>query len=200
MMNLKAETTDRRINRTQQSLRKALIELILEKHYDTISVQDIIDRANVGRSTFYTHFRDKEDLFRGDWERVLNHFVDQITVENLNEGRIFPIRELFEHLKDFHHFYRALVRSGKVEKIFSQGQQFMAGRIGEKLSSLLQTETSVPISILANYLSGEIFSNLKWWLDNNMPYSPLQMDEFFHQLVVSGFMATIGKSIALQSA
>ncbi|NJM53793.1 MAG: TetR family transcriptional regulator [Blastocatellia bacterium] len=91
-MNIKNETADRRTNRTQKALRNALIELILEKHYDTISVQDIIDRADIGRSTFYNHFRDKEDLFRGDWERVLHHFVEQITAENLREGRIFPIR------------------------------------------------------------------------------------------------------------
>jgi AcrR family transcriptional regulator len=185
-MNLKAETTDRRINRTQQALRNALIELILEKHYDTISVQDIIDRANVGRSTFYNHFRDKEDLFRGDWERLLNHFVGQITVEKLNEGRIFPIWEVFEHLKDFHHFYRALVKSGKVEKIFSQGQSYLSRKFEEKFSSLLASDIPIPIPILANYLAGEIFSNLKWWLDNNMPYSPQQMDKFFHQIVMSG--------------
>lgn len=186
-MNIKNETTDRRSNRTQQSLRNALIELILEKHYDTISVQDIIDRANVGRSTFYNHFRDKEDLFRGDWERLLNHFVGKITVESLKEGRIFPIRELFEHLKDFHHFYRALVKSGKVEKIFSIGQNYLAERIEEKLTLLITKETSVPIPLLANYLSNEVFSNLKWWLGKNMPHSPKQMDDFFHQLLMPGF-------------
>ena len=59
---------DRRVGRTVTSLRKALTELILEKHYDSITVQDIIDRANVGRSTFYTHFRDKEDVLISDWK------------------------------------------------------------------------------------------------------------------------------------
>lgn len=194
-MNAQTKTEDRRINRTQQSLRSALIELILEKHYDTISVQDIIDRANVGRSTFYLHFRDKEDLFRGDWERVLNHFVGKITAESLHEGRIFPIRELFEHLKDFHHFYRALVKSGKIEQIFSVGQKYLAEQIELKIISLLSIEDTllIPIPILANYLSSEIVSNLKWWLDNNMPHSPEKMDEIFHQLVVVGFRIGLRK-------
>lgn len=194
-MNIKAKTEDRRINRTQQSLRNALIELILEKHYDTISVQDIIDRANVGRSTFYLHFRDKEDLFRGDWERVLDHFVEKISAESLHEGRIFPIRELFEHLKDFHHFYRALVKSGKIEQIFSIGQKYLAEQIELKIISLLSIEDTplIPIPILANYLASEIVSNLKWWLDNNMPHSPEKMDEIFHQLVVAGFRVGLKK-------
>lgn len=74
-MSNESQKADRRVQKTQQSLRNALIALILEKHYDTISVQDIIERANVGRSTFYLHFRDKEDLFRGDWQRMLEYFV-----------------------------------------------------------------------------------------------------------------------------
>jgi AcrR family transcriptional regulator len=194
-MNDTTKTEDRRINRTQQSLRNALIELILEKHYDTISVQDIIDRANVGRSTFYLHFRDKEDLFRGDWERLLNHFVSKMSAESLNEGRIFPIRELFEHLQDFHHFYRALVKSGKIAHIFNIGQRYLAEQIEAKIISLLTIEDTplIPTPILANYLSSEIFSNLKWWLDNNMPYSPEKMDEIFHQLVVEGFRIGLRK-------
>lgn len=192
-MKIQIQVADRRVQKTQQSLRNALIALILEKHYDTITVQDIIDRANVGRSTFYLHFRDKEDLFRGDWERLLNHFVERIKRKNLFEGRIFPICELFEHLKDFHHFYRALVKSGKIEWLFSLGQKYLAERLEKHITSLLETEnrTLVPIPILANYLACEIFSNLKWWLDNDMPYSPEKMDEIFHNLATLGFRQSI---------
>jgi AcrR family transcriptional regulator len=187
-MNTKAQTEDRRVQRTQKSLRDALIELIQEKHYDTISVQDIIGRANVGRSTFYLHFRDKEDLFRGDWQRMLGFFVEQITPENLQAGRIFPIRELFEHLKDFHHLYRALVKSGKIDRLFGYGQKYLAERIEIRINSVLnlQEQTTIPIPIMANYLASEVFSQLKWWLDNDMPYPPERMDEIFHQLIMSG--------------
>lgn len=192
-MNMKAQTEDRRVQRTQQSLREALIKLILEKHYDTISVQDIIDRANVGRSTFYLHFRDKEDLFRGDWQRMLEFFVRQITPENLEKGRVFPIRELFEHLKDFHHLYRALVKSGKIDQLFAYGQKYLAEGIELRINSVLNTEeqTTVPLPILANYLASEVFSQLKWWLDNDMPYPPEQMDEIVHQLILPGFKSAL---------
>lgn len=185
---MKSQTEDRRVQRTQKSLRDALIALILEKHYDTISVQDIIERANVGRSTFYLHFRDKEDLFRGDWQRMLEYFIGRITPENLQAGRIFPIRELFEHLKDFHHLYRALVKSGKIDRLFGYGQKYLAERIEIRINSdfNLETQTKIPIPFLANYLANEVFSQLKWWLDNDMPYPPEQMDEIFHQLILSG--------------
>lgn len=195
-MNVKAKTEDRRVQRTQQSLRNALIELILEQHYDSISVQDIIDRANVGRSTFYLHFRDKEDLFRGDWQRMLEFFVGQITTENLQTGRIFPIRELFEHLKDFHHLYRALVKSGKIDRLFGYGQKYLAERIEVRINTALNLEekTNIPIPILANFLSSEVFSQLKWWLDNDMPYPPEQMDEIFHRLIMPGIESALNQT------
>lgn len=194
-MNTKFQADDRRVQRTQKSLRDALIELILEKHYDRITVQDIIDRANVGRSTFYLHFRDKEDLFRSDWQRMLEYFVGQITPENLQAGRIFPIRELFEHLKDFHHLYHALVKSGKIDRLFGYGQKYLAERIQVRINTALNLEaqTNIPIPIMANYLASEVFSQLKWWLDNDMPYPPERMDEIFHRLVMPGVESAINQ-------
>src|SRR5258706_16136663 len=109
---------DRRVDRTMAALRTALIELIQEKHYDSITVQDIIDRANVGRSTFYTHFRDKEDVLIGDWKRILGFFIESINFEYAGMSRFVPVRELMLHLKEFHALYRALVRSGKAERLF----------------------------------------------------------------------------------
>ncbi len=196
-MNTKARTADRRVQKTQQSLRNALIELILEKHYDTISVQDIIDRANVGRSTFYLHFRDKEDLFRGDWQRMLEFFVAQITPENLQAGRIFPIREFFEHLKDFHRLYRALVKSGKIDRLFGYGQKYLAERIEVRINTCfnIERQTTIPIPVLANFLASEVFSQLKWWLDNEMPYPPERMDEIFHRLILPGVNSALNQSI-----
>jgi AcrR family transcriptional regulator len=71
-MSVRNTKADRRSQRTRQLLSAALIELMLEKRYDDISVQDIIERANVGRSTFYAHYLDKEDLLVGDFTRVLD--------------------------------------------------------------------------------------------------------------------------------
>ena len=84
-------TNDRRVNRTIESLRNALIELIVEKHYDSITVQDIIDRANVGRSTFYTHFRDKEDLLIGDWKKFLGMLAHHVNVNPACGSKLAPV-------------------------------------------------------------------------------------------------------------
>ena len=185
---------DRRTSRTRRSLSEALIELILEKRYDEITVQNVIDRADVGRSTFYAHYRDKEDLFLSDWERFLDNFVQHIQWQNLREGQFVPVLGLFRHLQDAHEFYRALARSRKTEIIFKTGIAHLAKGIEQALTPQLanQPQPSVPVSVLSHYLANEIFSLLRWWLDHDMPYSPERMDEIFHQLVMPGFRSALG--------
>lgn len=176
---------DRRVSRTVHTLRSALFELIQEKHYDTITVQDIIDRANVGRSTFYTHFRDKEDLLIGDWKKFLDLLAVHIDLRAPN-GRIAPVEGLMMHLKDYHAFYRALVKSGKTERLFALGIEHLAGRIEAKILGAKNVDLSVPASVCSHYLALQIFGMLRWWLDNNMQQTPAEMDRIFRELVAPG--------------
>src|SRR5215467_2804284 len=182
IMDSKPEKSDRRSSRTRRSLRESLRELVMEKRYDSITVQDVIDRADVGRSTFYAHFRDKEDLFLSDWELFLDHFVDQINFQNAGSGRFVPTLGLFRHLQEeAHDFYMALSRSRKVDTLFKIGHAYLAKGIEKKLSGILadKPQPSIPVPVLSNYLSTEVFSLLKWWLEHNMPYTPERMDEIF---------------------
>src|ERR1700704_3515210 len=110
--------TDRRTHRTKRQLSEALVELVQEKRFDDITVQNVIDRADVGRSTFYTHFRDKEDLFQKDWEQFLDGFAQHIDWDKAGEGSFIPVVYLFRHLKDFQPFYKGLVRSRKTDSVF----------------------------------------------------------------------------------
>lgn len=190
---LKSKKTDTRSLRTQMALKEALRELILEKYYDDITVQDIIDRAKIGRATFYTHYRDKENLFRTDLQNFLDFVIGNVNLENIYSGQFIPIKELFSHLKIYHSFYRALTKSGKMNRIFGLACGYLEESIQTKFKSFLinETQIQVPLPILANYLANEIFSLLKWWLKHNMPYSPEEMDKFFHSLVTPGITGFI---------
>jgi AcrR family transcriptional regulator len=185
---------DRRTSRTQSSLRGALIELILEKPYDTITVQNIIDRADVGRSTFYAHYRDKDHLFLHDIERVLDGFVQHIEWRNIRGGRCVPIKELFCHVQEFHHFFKALTKSRKNDWFYRCGLNSLDHSIKNTLTHLLADKSlpSVPIPVVSIYLAGGIVDLLRWWVDHHMPYSPEHMDDIFHQLVMPGFRTALG--------
>lgn len=188
---------DRRVAKTIAALRTSLIELILEKHYDLITVQDIIDQANVGRSTFYTHFRDKEDLLIGDWTKFLGLIAHHIDLQG--GGRIAPVEGLMMHLKDYHALYRALVKSGKTDRLFDLGTEFLAAEIEKKIAADPRSAAmKVPPAVCAHYLSIQIFGLLKWWLDRNMPYSPAEMGEMFERLVAPGVQNAFANELNIE--
>jgi AcrR family transcriptional regulator len=182
---------DRRTQRTRHQLGRALVGLVEEKRFNDITVQDVIDRADVGRSTFYTHFRDKEDLFRKDWERFLDFLADQIKWENAGKGSFMPIIFLFSHLQEAQTFYQGLVRSHRTESLMKSGTEHLSQRIEAALRRRVTHRTAVPIPVLANYLGNEMFVLLSWWLDQGMPYSPERMDEIFHGLVNPSIQAAL---------
>src|SRR5258706_9745414 len=178
-------TKDRRSARTQRSLSQALVELVKEKRFDDITVQEVIDRADVGRSTFYSHFRDKEDLFQKDWERFLDGFAQHIDWEKAGAGRFVPVVYLFSHLQEYQTFYKGLVRSQKKDAVFKSGLSYLSQKIETSLNAQFKSRsrTAPPTPILANYLASGLFALLQWWLDHDMPYPPERMDEVFHELV-----------------
>jgi AcrR family transcriptional regulator len=187
------KTNDRRSARTQRSLSEALVELIKEKRFDDITVQNVIDRADVGRSTFYSHFRDKEDLFQKDWERFLDGFAQHIDWEKAGRGPFVPVVYLFNHLQEYQHFYQSLVRSRKTDAVFKSGISHLSQEIETALTARLRNKPapSIPVPILANYLASELFALLSWWLDHKMPHSPERMDEIFHELVTPTFRTVL---------
>ena len=174
---------DRRTRRTQSNLTHAMVDLVAQRSFDDFTVQELIDRADVGRSTFYSHFRGKDDLFRTSWEKFIALLADKIDWPKAGKDSFMPAAFLFDHLKDVQPFYRGLVRSGKTDVLFKTGIDQLSEKIAHALRARLKDSTAVPIPILANYLASELFMLLKWWLDERMPYPPPRMDEIYHRLV-----------------
>src|SRR5215217_6067230 len=112
-----AELVDRRAARTRKALHEALIALILRKGYEPITVQDILDEANVGRSTFYAHYTGKEDLLRSGFKELRSVLTKAATSAPPNKSLGFSLA-LFEHACAHKHIYRALV--GAAERSLSE--------------------------------------------------------------------------------
>jgi AcrR family transcriptional regulator len=185
---------DRRIQRTRRRLGGALVELVEEKRFDDITVQNVIERADVGRATFYSHFRDKEDLFEQQWEQFSERLAQQIDWEKAGTDSFVPVASFFQHLEEVQPFYRGLVRSRKIDAIFKSGIEYLTHHIETALNQRLKPgarSVDVPIPILSNYLASEIFALLKWWLDAGMPYPPESMDKIFHRLINPTFKSAL---------
>src|SRR4026209_397202 len=108
--------TDARVRRTRDALGDALVALMQEKPFDTITVQDVLDRADVSRSTFYTHYSDKDDLLMSDAEEFFVALSMGLSAHGDKSDRVFPVQEFFTHLSDVQPFYKALVKSGKFQE------------------------------------------------------------------------------------
>ncbi len=182
---------DRRAQRTRRTLSQALMALIQEKRYEVITVQDICERANVGRSTFYAHFQDKDDLLASNFQQMMESLGGQV---ELRAGQfVFSVAPLFQHVQEHHHLYKALAWGGGFDVLLRAGQQQWRAHIETHLATLLPQGRSptIPLDVLTAYLAGALQTLLLWWLDRKMPYPPERMDEMFQQLVMPGVNAAL---------
>ena len=182
---------DRRINRTRALLFQAMSELMLEKRYDEITVQDIIDRANVGRSTFYAHFQDKEALSEGLLVHMLDSLTDAMEQEKSDPQSLLPGAQLFEHIKKHYSMFKAMTSGHGMDLFFQKGQEYWSEQMTARLQTMLPAGQvpKVPIPVLAHYISGTFVNMLKWWIDNKMPYTSKRMIEIVEILVMPSINA-----------
>lgn len=192
---------DRRVRRSRRMMHEALRALILEKGYDGVTVQDVIDRADVGRTTFYAHFRDKDDLLASglqEMREAVEQMVTPLTTHGNDSERAFGFtRALFEHAAGHRSEFRALSRS--------RNEDLMRTSLQEGLTSLVQatmdramrhhrTPPLVPVEIVTHYVVSALLSLLMWWLDNNLPYPAEQMAQMFERLTRPVISAALGVS------
>lgn len=175
---------DRRSQRTRHLLGEALVSLIREKDYSTITVSDIIERANVGRSTFYAHYRDKDALFVGELDRVIELMSQRIPAQD--EMPFFPSLGLFRHVGEEFELYKALVWTPGLDVLIKHLQRSLSARVEQGLAKSGR-QYDVPLPILANFITGSFLTLLRWWLENKRTQSPEQMDEIFRILTLSSF-------------
>ncbi len=185
---------DRRVIRTRQLLRDALMELIFEVGYDAVTVRDIAERANVGRATFYLHYEGgKEELLLSNLEEIYDELVARIKAlknEPFIAGQRRPSQIAFEHAAEQRDLYLILLRG--------QGATALSQRIREYLAGLIQQElldkrehNPAPPEIVAHYMAGSLIALITWWLENDMPHSAEYMADMFAQLTVPGVQAVM---------
>jgi AcrR family transcriptional regulator len=162
-----------------------------EKRYDKITVQDIIDRADVGRSTFYAHYLDKEDLLTGQFVEALDFFSQHLQMGASNSDPHMSVKAMFRHVQEFQPTYDAMLWGRGIELIYQEGQAFLSKRIEADLVAMQEAgkQPSVPTVILATHIASTLVMLLRWWVENKMPYSIERMDEIFHQLVMPSVQA-----------
>lgn len=173
---------NRRTARTRDTLGDALVALMQEQPFDSITIQQLLDHAGVSRSTFYTHFRDKQDLFLSDVEDFFDKTSNHLTHTHAPAHRLAPVRELFTHVADVRGFQTALVISGKWTDVRDLGIGIFARSIEQRLPAAGIILPPPELRATAHALAGALFSLLEWWLTSPKQPSPEEMDTLFHRL------------------
>ena len=178
------------IRRTRSLLSNALVALMQEKPIDKITVQEVLDRATVGRSTFYLHFRGKDDLFLCVLEDGLEMWSTVLLRKQEKSYRIAPVAEFFMHVGDAKKLHRALVDSGRIHTFFELAQVYFARGIARHLKDMgLKDPVQSELDARSHALAGNMLSLLKWWLDRGARESPKAMDAMFHRMAWNGLQS-----------
>ncbi|GHO78289.1 TetR family transcriptional regulator [Ktedonobacter sp. SOSP1-85] len=190
---MKQQKADRRSQRTYRLVSSAFAELMVEKPYDEILVQDILDRADIGRTTFYAHYFDKEDVLNSIVEQELERLTRQITHAAARQ-RVVPSLELFEHVYHSQNQpFLALMRSRAGEPLWEALHTALCQAIEPALCTLCakKRSPSIPLPVVSQYLAGALLTLLKWWIAADMPYPPEQIESIFQQLALPGVWAML---------
>jgi AcrR family transcriptional regulator len=179
---------DARVRRTRDALGDALVTLMQEKPFDSITIQDVLNRANVGRSTFYSHYSDKDDLLMSDADEFFESIAMALSVHGDKSDRVFPVTEFFLHIADARKFVAALKDSGRMHENFELAQGHFARGIERRLKELPKA-SNIPAHerpVLAVAHAGALLSLLQWWIDRGMKEAAEDMDKIFHRMVWNG--------------
>jgi AcrR family transcriptional regulator len=196
--------TDRRVRRTRRALQKALVDLILEKGYDAVTIEEITDRADLGRTTFYLHYKDKEELLMHAIDTICEDFIEthssllaQIDSPenalkqlryNLDERILYHI---FAHARENADLYKVMLRGEGGARATRRFANVIQEETNKRLKKIKGLEIKVPIEIFAVYFAGTIMEMVTWWLEENQPYPIEEMVTYCQQVFIYGALDTV---------
>src|SRR5215813_9903580 len=133
---------DRRVGRTRAQLGQALRKLMEQRPLEKISVQDVIELAEVSRSAFYAHYDDKVDLLLSDMDDFLERMATLLVVRNEQSNRVAPVREFFSHVGESVQIRGALARSERLQDFFDLAVEHFGRGIEARLKQITEHETT----------------------------------------------------------
>ena len=192
---------DRRARRTRRQLRDALLALVLEKGYDAVTIEDITGRADLGRTTFYLHYRDKEELLLESIDSIAAELIERLppaawaVADPPGDPVQDAILATFQHAAENAQLYRVILRgegatkaSGRFHRIIQQ----KATELIQRRAELNPLHSLVPTDVYANYFAGALLAMITWWLEADTPYPPAEIAEMFRMLFFQGGRKVLG--------
>jgi AcrR family transcriptional regulator len=167
---------DPRVVRSTHALGAALVELMRERDFDAITVQHILDRAGVGRATFYSHFRNKRDVLHSGFERMFGAMAQ--ILERGGSARLFPVEEFLDHVASAAPALRALPRA-ELDDLWTQAAGYIARIIEQRIEATAPNPVLTP-ALVGRMLAGALVEMVRW--SQERPTSSRSLDVAFHTM------------------
>lgn len=181
---------DRRVRRTRDRLHDALISLILEKGYDRTTVQDILDRADVGRSTFYAHYSSKDQLLLSGLADLRVALEAEITArsgpDTGEDAVMAPLLPLFQHAAGRRPLFRALTGGRGSALAVRAGRAMLSEVIADRLRTRLDVRDEPSLDLAVAFLVNGLLGLLTWWIEHAPHVTAEEMLARFERLATEG--------------
>jgi AcrR family transcriptional regulator len=180
--------TERRVLRTRKAIEDAFVELVLESGYDRVSVEDITDRADVAKGTFYAHYENKEALVNAVFARVTSDLAERVAHSDgpWAEVRFAAVRTLYEHASEMRDLYQVCLNDPRTRTSYLDA---FTGYIEQNTQARLDAlgkEPRIPVRVTARAFAGAQVALLQAWLDGEIDATPEQMAAMQLDMLVEG--------------
>jgi len=190
---------DPRIKRTRRLLRDALVSLILEKDFASISIKEITERAEVAYITFFRHFEGLDQLLMEILDDGLGELQDHIeTLAKQSETSALETEGMliFEYIGQKADLFRILFKSQSVTRIRKKVVRNIAAIFQKSCLPLVRSGNPLATAMLSNHIATSLLALIEWWLDNNMKPAPAQMGKVYKSLIID---STVGAMSSLSA-
>ena len=182
---------DRRQQKTRAAVFTAFSTLLAEKNYSKITVQEIIDTANVGRTTFYAHFETKDDLLKALCENLFSHIIssalDCTHTHGLYSDKNAPesvFWHLLQHLQEDENNIFVLLSCESSEVFLRYFKDSLNKLIQNQfVNQNRKNNMDIPQDFLINHISGSFVDMVLWWIKGQMKQTPEELDQYFRAVI-----------------
>ena len=188
------------MRRTRRLLREALLELVAEKGYDHVTVQDVIDRADLSRATFYAHFRDKDDLLVSGLDELVEALRDALAAyvregQRASERALGTVQALLEHVDAHRWLYRGSVGGRAGTLVMRQLRRRLTALFRQNFQDVVDSwrlSPPVPLQVTAEFAVGACLGVVWWWLEQDEPLPAERMTELLELLTTPAIDTGLG--------
>lgn len=195
-----AKKVDLRILRTKKMIFAAFMQLVEEEGFDAVTIQEIADKAMINRTTFYAHFKDKQDLYDQIFTTSMVPFLKILDGETISGNQIklktvtSLLTRLFTEIKANRQFYMLALDGANAMRLSELLHDLLAQHYAEIFDQLLIThnQKKIPTDFIISYMTSIFIGTVNWWVRADSDFSPEHMAKLVIQLVANGHLTVLG--------